>query len=283
MKRMSAIVCLVMLIVMSFAQVGLAADLKVIETSPKNGETGLPLENFGVKVYFDQDVYNEKNEKINEAACKLVDNKGNEVPSIVLFNEDDKDVALVLADETKDVEIKKETEYKLEIDDTFVSADGEKLATPVDVSFETLNPNSTMIYSVGMMAVMVVGMLFFTAKEATKKSRATNAEAKAATTEKFNPYKIAKEEGLSLAEVMDREKKRKEREEKKLEKIRKKKEEEGDDYLEPGHYRVKKIRSAGEAGSVFVAEKKEEARQKAIEERIKHEEKKKNSKRKQKK
>ncbi|MEG0156836.1 MAG: hypothetical protein RR661_04220, partial [Anaerovoracaceae bacterium] len=142
--------------------------------------------------------------------CKLLDPKGKEVPSKVVFNEDNKKVMLVLADTSnKDVQVEGKTKYTLTIDQGFVAASGETLDKEKGetVTFETLDPKSSMTVSMVMMGVMLVGMIFFTSREA-KKQVAETAKKK---DEKVNPYKVAKETGKSVEEIVEKEKKKKEK------------------------------------------------------------------------
>lgn len=256
MKRISAIICLTVIMVMSLAPVALAGSFGVDKISPTDGEKGIPLENLGVKIFFNEEVYNKDNQKINEKACKLVDNKGKEVPTIVIFNPSDKKVALVLADTSeKKLVIKPTTKYTLTVDDTFVSAKGETLGEEIKTSFETLNPSDSMKISMGMMGVMVVGMVFASVKATKKKS-----EENAAPTheEKFNPYKVAKETGKSLEAVIAEEKKRQEKLAKKKKHV-----EENKVEIASDNFRVKGPRPISAAGSTYITGRKAEAEAKA--------------------
>ena len=143
-KRIGAILCALMIAFTVAAPSALAAKednaagdaLKIVKTSPNDGEKNVPLENMGVKVQFNKEVYNTDNEKTNVAACKLVDSKGKEVESMVLFNPKDKTELLVLADTVGEdgstVTVEAKTEYKLVIDESFVGADGESKKTDAE-------------------------------------------------------------------------------------------------------------------------------------------------------
>ncbi|MEG0919289.1 MAG: hypothetical protein RR967_02980 [Anaerovoracaceae bacterium] len=256
MKRISAIICLTVIMVISLAPVALAGSFGVDKISPTEGEKGIPLENLGVKVFFNEEVYNKDNEKNNAKACKLVDNKGKEVPTVVIFNPSDKKVALILADTSKkNLVIKPTTKYTLTIDQSFVSANDEPIGKEIKTSFETLNPSDSMKISMGMMGVMVVGMVFASVKQ-TKKKAAENAAP--THEEKFNPYKVAKETGKSLETVIAEEKKRQA-------KIAKKKQQAEENKVEisTDNFRVKGPRPISAAGSTYITGRKAEAEAKA--------------------
>lgn len=271
MKRFGAIFCMIMIMFM-MAPSASAAGFDIVKTSPKDGATDVPLENMGVKVIFNQDVYNKANEKENKKACKLVDSKGNEIDSVVVFNSKAKDVALVLAKmenkKGKDIKIKPTSDYKLVIDGSFKAANGDTLGETKQVDFTTLNPSTSMKISMGMMLVMVVGMVFASSKAMKKEEEKKNANHK--KEEKFNPYKVAKETGKSVEEVLAIEKKRREKEAAKeaAKEARKAKhhheeEEEVEEYMEPGHFKVKSVRTVAQGGSTYITGKKAEAEKKA--------------------
>lgn len=274
MKRIGAILCMIIIMFM-MAPSASAAGFDISKTSPKEGANDVPLENMGVKVIFNQEVYNKDNEDVNKQACKLVDNKGNEVDSVVIFNKEAKDVVLVLAkmedSKGKSIKIKPTTNYKLVIDGNFKAANGETLGETKEVKFRTLNPSTSMKISMGMMFVMIIGMIFASSKAMKKQEENTNQHKKE---EKFNPYKVAKETGRSVEQVLAEEKKRREKEAAKeaAKEARKAKhhheeeydeEEEVEEYMAPGHFKVKNVRSVHRDGVVYISKKKAAALKKA--------------------
>ena len=63
MRRIGAILFSLIMLIMVAAPIANAADFGVTSTSPKDKETGVPLENMGVKVFFNEEVYSKDNEK----------------------------------------------------------------------------------------------------------------------------------------------------------------------------------------------------------------------------
>lgn len=206
MKRIGAILALSLILIMSCGAMVFAADFGVEQTSPKNGATGQSIDNMGVKVYFTEDVYSKQNQKANSKKCTLTDNKGKKIPSRVAFSSDEKNVMLVIADTTKKTTIKSETKYTLTIDSGFTSASGQEM-DKYETSFTTLNQKTSMRVSMGMMGVMVVGMIFFTSREAKKQAREANTKKEAPV----NPYKEAKKSGKSVEEIVAKDQKKKEK------------------------------------------------------------------------
>lgn len=253
MKRISAIICLTILIVMSMVQVGVAASFDVVKTSPSDGAEGLPLENLGVKVFFNEEVYSKSNAKLNEKACTIVDNKGNEIPTITIFNPKDKKVALVLADaSSKKLKIKPISKYTLKIDPSFKSATGGTIGTEIKTSFTTINPANSMKISMGMMGVMVVGMIFASTKQAKKQMEDQKRKPQE---EKFNPYKVAKETGKSVEDVLAAHEKKLARQAAKA----KRHKEENKTEISSDNFRVKAPKPIAAAGSTYVTGRKAEA------------------------
>lgn len=206
MKRLGAIACLVVFMLsmtMSFAMA--AGELKIDEVSPKDNAKDMSMDNMGFKVYFNEDVY--KSQKSNKKLCKIMDNKGKEVPSIVVVNPKDKNLMMVLADtNNKKTKIKGKTKYTLVIDKGFRSDKGSVLSEEYKSSFETLNPSTSMWISMGMMGVMVVGMVFFSTREAKKQKEKAEPDRREKS---VNPYKEAKRTGKSVEEIVAAEEKRK--------------------------------------------------------------------------
>lgn len=250
MKRIGAILCLAAMIVVGTAGIARGADFAIEKTSPEDGSTGMSVDNMGVKVFFSQDVYNKDNEAANGKLCTLTDNKGKVVPSKVVFSERNKDVMLVLAHTggKGDAKIKGKTKYTLTVQKGIKAADGTVMKEDKKVTFETLDPKNTMTISMVMMALMVVGMVFFTSREAKKQAQADAKGPK--RDDKVNPYKVARETGKSVEEIVEKDQKRKE---KKAAAAAKRARQKAENKVEiaPENMRVKRPRPISEAGSTY--------------------------------
>jgi len=252
MKRIGTIICLSIMMIMVTASVlpltGVAnaqSKLSVKEIAPKDKETGMALENLGFKVYFNRDVEKKENRKANERLCKITDEKGKEVPSVVIFDPKHKNVMMVLADtQNKKTKIKGETEYTLTIEEGFKGNDGSTMGKYTS-SFKTLNPGTSMKISMGMMALMFGGMIFFAARE--KKKEQEKDSPKKNTQKKVNPYKVAKETGKSVEEIVAKDEKRKSKEREKAAKERRNYEKEKEE-IPNGNMRVSKPRPISTVG-----------------------------------
>ncbi|MEA4922334.1 MAG: hypothetical protein VB031_03085 [Eubacteriaceae bacterium] len=210
MKRIGALLALALILIMSCGSLAFASDFGIEKTAPKDGATGQAIDNMGVKVYFTEAVYSKKYQKANAKKCHLLDNKGKKIPSRVAFSSDEKNVMLVLADTSKDAKkkasIKSETKYTFVMDGGFTSADGDTM-DKYTMSFKTLNQKTSMRVSMAMMGVMVVGMIFFTSREAKKQAK----EAANKKEAPVNPYKESKRTGKSVEEIVAKDQKKKEK------------------------------------------------------------------------
>ncbi len=261
MKRIGIILSLSVMMILLAAPVAYGAQFHITKSMPEDGQTGMSVDNMGVKVYFNEDVFGEENREVNQKACKLVDRKGKEVKSSVYFNPDDHKVIMILAD--SNAGIKGSTEYTLVIDESFTSDNGNRLGETEEITFETLNPQTSMTVSMAMMAVMVVAMIFFSSKEAKKAMEEQSGKNKK---EKVNPYKEAKRTGKTVEEVVAKQEKAKEKEERdearkaaRAEK-RKRQKEENKVEIASGNIRVSAPRPISAAGSTYKTGRAEEAR-----------------------
>ena len=255
-KRISAILALAMILVfaMTVTAFGAKSSLEVVQTTPKDGDSGMAIENMGVKVFFSEPVYDTDNAPGNIGKCSMKDENGKKVPTMVVFSEEDPNVMLVLADPNNSkTNIQGSTEYTLMIEEGFVAASGNELGKAYTVSFTTLNPRNSMFISMGMMVLMIGGMLFFSMRD--QKKKAEDDKKKKPGYEAVNPYKEAKRTGKSVDEIVAEEKKKKEKfEAKEAKKARQEKE--NKEEISDGNLRVPRPRPISEAGSGYKAPKK---------------------------
>lgn len=261
MKKIVSLLLAVMVFVISSQSV-FAQSFEIVKTSPKNNETGLPMENLGVKIFFNEDVYNKDNNDQNQKAVKLVDEKNNEIGTEVFFNPKDKKVALVLlkakGKDGKPAEIKEKSKYTLVVSEDFISADGSKLGKEYKTSFTTLNPATNTIISMVMM-VLMIGVMIVASSRAMKKEK-ENAKNNSKT--KVNPYKVSKQTGKSVDEIVAKEKARKEKERELEEEFEDDEwEDEVDEILYPT-FKVKRNSSFSKVTSKYVEKKRAEIKKK---------------------
>ncbi|MBR5516757.1 MAG: Ig-like domain-containing protein [Firmicutes bacterium] len=257
MKRIGAILTIVALIVALSASLCFAdSGLTIENTYPEDGSTGASIENLGVKVHFSENMTEKVVGKANHGCFQLYDNNGKKLPTRVLYNDKKEGEVLVLLENTRgDIKVEGNTEYTLKISRNTVDDKGNALGTDTTVTFKTLNQSVNTMISMGMMVVMFGGIMLISAKSAKKA-----AEEEMKKQEKVNPYKESKKTGKSVEEIVEKDQKKKAKEAQKAAKRAAKEADLYDDYEEDvNKYRVSSRRSAGKAGSKYVAAKKAEA------------------------
>lgn len=235
MRRISALVCVIMMAMALLAPAAMAAEnsssaqdksgFTIESTSPEDGTEGVAVDNLSIKIYFSKNV-TPKNKKIrteNQKQFRLKDAEGEKVPVKVYYSEEEEGLILVAADtfssKSKSAKVKGDMGYTLSIGKGFQATDGTKLGNKETISVKTLNQGrSTAVYMI-LMALMMVGMVIF-ALRGNKKEEKKEREAREAK-DGVNPYKAAKKSGKSVEEIVAKENKKKQ---KKEEAIRKQKE-----------------------------------------------------------
>ena len=162
MKKTGIILSLTILIVLSAASFCFAEPLKLEDTYPRDGYENAAIDNFGIKLYFNQDVINAENEEANKDCFVITDDEGKEVPTMVIYSDKEEGMLMVLADMTdEDLQIKQNSEYTLTIAGDFTAASGETLGEEQTIKVKTLDQAKASRINVIMMVIMMVGMIFF--------------------------------------------------------------------------------------------------------------------------
>ena len=274
MKKLGRILCLAALVVTMTASICFGAEnLKIVEAYPEDGQKNTTIENMCVKLWFNHEMGDKETIKANEKCFTLTDADGKEVPIRVFYHPDDTTQVLVLADTTKRLEIKDNTEYTLTVSAGLMDNDGHTLGKDAQYSFTTLNASRNNTVYMIMMFAMFGAMFFFTHRQMKKQQEEQNSGNKQEKEEAFNPYKEAKKTGKSVAEVIAaHEKEMEKKAAKEAKKAARHKEEDEDEFEEiedNGNYKVKGPRPISATGSTFITGRKAEAEaRKAEEERL---------------
>lgn len=290
MKRIIAIVCTVMIMVMmSIAPVFAASSLEVVTSTPKNGDTGMAVDNLGVKLTFNEQMYSKKYDRQQKTCFSITDAEGKDVPIIVAINskKGHENEVLVLEDTTSKYKVKQETKYTLTIREDLVSADGNTLSKKQlannTITFETMNQKSATTGNMFLMLIMMTAIILITVRD--NKKAAEEEKNKKKNDQKVNPYKEAKKTGKSVEDVVAQDerdkakraekqaardaKKEKQREadkrleEKERAKLEKEKQHargvEKKEYVDPSRKRVSKPMPISLAGSTYKTGRKAKA------------------------
>lgn len=214
MKRIGAILSLILIMAMVLSGAVFAAgDFSLDKTYPADGDTNTSIDNFGIKLYFNQPVLNDKNAKHNAKCIKVTDPDGEVLPVTLYYSPKESGMAMALVEPENQALVKQDTEYTVTVTSEFLSADGDELGEDVTIGFKTLNQSRATTVNMVMMGVMMVGMVIFTTRSM-KKDGSSNAQSKQAASKgdgKVNPYKVAKETGKSIEEIVEKDKKDKKR------------------------------------------------------------------------
>ncbi|QHI72117.1 Ig-like domain-containing protein [Aminipila terrae] len=264
-KSISAIAALALLMVMMTTSLCFAGTLKVDDSYPRDGDKGMQVENSGVKLYFNQNMINKNNVEENLESFKLTDSKGKALPIRVLYSPKEKGLVLVLVNKQTLVS---DSKYKLSISKDVTSASGDTLGKDETITFSTVDTSSAMKANMAMMGIMMVGVIWASSKAAKKQAEKEKEES--GVEDKVNPYKVSKETGKSVQEIVAKDQKVKEKHRRKLEKQLAKEAEDDDveDVIVNDNKRVKAPRPISAGGSTYITGRKaaaeEAARQKAL-------------------
>lgn len=271
MKKIGAIVCLTMLMVMITATFCFGAEtFKVDSTYPKTGKTNTTKDNMCVKVYFNKAVGNKSSKAANKNAYKITNSSGKEFPARIYYSPKNDKYALILLDTVKvptkgSNAIKDNTWYACTISADFTANDGEKLGTEQVIKFKTMNQaRNTSIYMI-MMVLMFGGMFWFSAKQMKKQGTGDDNKdgTKGARSEAFNPYKESKRTGKPVEEIIAQHEKE-EAKRKAREKHKKEADKAYDDmFAESENYRVSRPKPISAAGCTYKTGRKAIAEAKA--------------------
>ena len=258
MGRLGSIISLSVLIVLLSFSLCFASGLELVDSYPADGGGGLQPENVMVKLYFNEDVSAKNAQNIDKDCFKFTDEKGKDIPIRILYSSRDLDQIWVLVNEN----LKPDTTYKLQILEGLEASNGDTLGKDTSVEFKTRNTSTDSQVNMALMAVMVVGMLVFSSismrrnikKEAMEKT----------DNNKVNPYKVSKETGKSVKDIVANAEKDKEKAEANVSKknkgkgagntkpvsISEKKQPEKDTK------RVKSARPVSSSGSIYITGRK---------------------------
>ncbi len=260
MRKIGQILSLaVMLVIMQASLCFGGTGLIIEDTYPKDGSGGFQPANMGVTLYFNQDVASETNRAENDKLFKIVDQEGVAQPFMVLYHPEEEGKVMVLLKET----LKVNSDYKFTISPGFTATSGDVLEKEMVISFKTRDTsNDTTVYMI-LTAIMFAGIMIFSMRSAKKEAEKQAAAKKGP--EKVNPYKVSKETGKPVHEVVEKDKKRKEKEQEKKAREEAKKQSRASNTHKNtaensnGNYRVKAASPASRVGSTYVAAKKAKA------------------------
>ena len=217
---MLAVVLTLALTAPAFAAGG---SLNLIKSTPEAGKTNVPIDNVGVKLFFDGNVTDQSVWAANSKCFTLTDSKGKTVDYIAYPGHKlgEEGYILVLAHpkpikEGQPGQLEQKSDYTLTISGDLVSVDGAKLGDELKITFQTMDVAANSRLSMMIMVVMMVAVM---ALMFVTNWRKMKAEAEAAALAQANPYRVAKEKNITVDEAKELIEKAKEKNKKQLEKV----------------------------------------------------------------
>ena len=198
MKKLAAIIAALVLILASTV-CACAADLSIVKVTPKDGATGKQPTNMAVKIKFSENMNGgDELDEANKGKIIISDAEGNPVEYVIAHHDKYQDeLWLVVSGE-----LEQNSEYKVEIQPGIRSASGSVTAESKTTTFKTRNVKTDGIISTVLMFAMFGLMFFFSSRDNKKKAAETDVNVALEVAKKLNPYKIAKQKGISLEEAV---------------------------------------------------------------------------------
>lgn len=207
MKKAGIILSLTILMILMSFSFCFASGLELLDSYPKDGSNDARPENFLVKLYFNEDVSSQEMQTDNESEFRFTDAKGKELPIKALYDEKKPKEIWVLVEKV----LESDSEYTLHISGDLETANGDTLGQDKTITLKTRNVSTDNNVNMGLMGVMMVGMIVFTSLSAKRQLKKQEEEEIAKSEAKVNPYKVAKETGKSVEDVVAKTEKEKEK------------------------------------------------------------------------
>jgi len=227
-KKSAGALCMIaaaiVALTLSFAAPVYAADgtLNFISSTPSSGGTNVPLENVGVKLFFDNNVTDYSVWASNATMFTLTDPDGNKVDYEAYPGQKigEEGYILVLAKpiparEGYPGQLLQDSIYTLTISGDLMAVSGARLGEDIRITFQTMDMAANTRLSMIVMVLMLVGVIGFMFVTNWRKMKA---EAEAAALSKANPYRVAKDKNISVDDAKLLIEKARERNQKQLEK-----------------------------------------------------------------
>ena len=199
MKRRIPALLTALLIVLLSVSTAFASGLEITDISPADGSKGYQPSNMAVKIRFSEDMMEENAIAANRNKFSITGPDGAEQPYDIVYNADKypDELWLVLQGD-----LQADTEYTVTVQPGIVSSSGSRLAEGLTTNFFTRNTKTDGLISMGLMLVLMVAMFGMTARSAKKQQEKEDPKAaERALEDSLNPYKLAKQKGISLAEA----------------------------------------------------------------------------------
>ena len=213
MKRRAVLTAIMLIAVMLMANIAFATNdtlliapgpsgsLQVVKTVPDNGEEGKQITNMAVKIVFNEDVSKTANDAANARCITIKDPEGKTQSfTIVHHPKSPNELWCIL-----EGDLVADTEYTVNVAAGLMSTSGNTLGSAYTFTFKTRNTKIDSTISIFLTIGMMGIMIFATTRAQNKQKDEKTAKGKgAAALEKqtqTDPYRLAKERGISVDEA----------------------------------------------------------------------------------
>ena len=197
MKKLAALVAALAIVLASACSV-FASDLDIVKITPKDGAKGKQPTNMAIKIKFSENMNGgDELDTANKDKFTVTDPEGNPVEFVIAHHDKYQDeLWLVLTGE-----LASDTEYTFEMKPGIRSTSGSVTSESKTTTFKTRNVKTDSYVSMVFMLAMFGLMFFMSQRENKKQLEKTDANYAYEAAKKLNPYKIAKQKGISLEEA----------------------------------------------------------------------------------
>ena len=198
MKKAAAVIMAALLITILSVPSVFAAETFKLDTDasyPNEKQDTMDATNVMIKLYFTEDVSSEASQKANADMFEFTDGDGEDVEFAIYYNsKDPKNINLLATGD-----LATETDYKDTVSGDLTDNAGDTLGKDSVIEFSTRKPASGGTYMLLMMAMIIV-MVVMSVRDQRKNN--SQEEVKNQTIGiQTNPYKLAKEKGISVEEA----------------------------------------------------------------------------------
>jgi hypothetical protein len=213
MKRIGAIVSLLVILIILSTSMSFASGLTLISSFPEDGDSSLQPANIAVKLVFSENMTSEMIRTANKSRFAITDPEGKAIKFDPLYNAEKypNEIWIQITETLTD-----NTEYTIKISAELESSAGNTLDAPISISFSTRDTAADSNGYMVLMVVMVLGMVVFTAWDTRRQMK--KQDGSKGEDDKINPYKEAKKTGKSVEEIIAKAEKEKEKATKKTKK-----------------------------------------------------------------
>ena len=212
MKRRAVLTAIILIMAILAAHVAFAEDvlliapapsgtLQIVKTVPADGEEGKQVTNMAVKIVFGEDVSATANDAANAKCITIKDPDGKSYPFTIVHHPKSPDELWCILEG----DLIADTQYTVTVSAGVKATSGNTLGSPYTFTFKTRNTKTDTTVSMVLMFAMMGIMVFATTRAQNKKRDEDTAKGKgAAALEKqtqTDPYRLAKEKGISLDEA----------------------------------------------------------------------------------